>query len=402
MDIPNTTNLKLFYASCFAVITNAFSFSIRSGILPQLGEELKLSGKELGYINSMWFLGFPISMIIGGIIYNKMGGKIIMQFAFLAHSIGIIMTVYSENYVGLLISTLLIGFGNGCTEAACNPMIADAYEGNMMIKMMNRFHMWFPSGIVIGAIISKFMTDNGSKWETQIWFIMIPTLIYGYIFFGKVWPKSKIQEANSLSSNFKAMRSPLYIFILVCMALTAISEFGPQQWIGLILAKSGAEPMLILALISGLMAITRFFGGNVVKKLNQTGVFLISAILTLIGIFLFSTQTGNIAYIAAIFYALGIAYFWPNMLGFVADKIPNSGAIGLSIIGAVGMFSGSIFQPIIGNWIDSNKIIAASTGLTGDQLDLATGQATLQTMTIFPIILIVLFIILFVWIKKDN
>src|SRR5665647_1220001 len=115
----NATNLKLFYASCFAVITNAFSFSIRAGILPQLGEQLNLSGVQLGYINSMWFLGFPISMVVGGLIYNIVGGKLIMQVAFFSHAIGIIMTIYSGSYVGLLISTLLIGFGNGCTEAAC-------------------------------------------------------------------------------------------------------------------------------------------------------------------------------------------------------------------------------------------------------------------------------------------
>lgn len=401
-DESNVTNLKLFYASCFAVITNAFSFSIRAGILPQLGEELNLSGVQLGYINSMWFLGFPISMVVGGLIYNIVGGKVIMQFAFLAHAIGIIMTIYSGSYVGLLISTLLIGFGNGCTEAACNPLIADAYQGNMMSKMMNRFHMWFPGGIVIGALISKFMTDGGLSWETQIWVIMIPTLIYAYLFLGKSWPKAKTQEEASLSGNFKAMGTPLFIFMMVCMVLTAISEFGPQQWVGLILAKSGAEPMLILALVTGLMAVARFFGGDVVKKFDQTGVLLGSSVLTLIGIFLFSTQTGSMAYVAAIFYALGVAYFWPNMLGFIAEKIPNSGAIGLSIIGAVGMFSGSIFQPIIGGWIDSDRAAAAATGLTGDELDLVAGQATLQTMTVFPAILIVLFVILFVWVKKNK
>lgn len=323
-----------------------------------------------------------------------------MQFAFLAHTIGIIMTIYSGSYVGLLISTLLIGFGNGCTEAACNPMIADAYQGNRMSKMMNRFHMWFPGGIVIGALISKFMTDGGLSWETQIWVIMIPTLIYGYLFFGKSWPKAKTQEEASLSGNFKAMGTPLFIFMMVCMVLTAITEFGPQQWVGLILAKSGAEPMLILALVTGLMAVARFFGGDVVKKFDQTGVLLGSSVLALIGIFLFSTQTGSMAYVAAIFYALGVAYFWPNMLGFIAEKIPNSGAIGLSIIGAVGMFSGSIFQPIIGGWIDSDRAEAAATGLTGDELYLVAGQATLQSMTVFPAILIVLFIILFVWVKK--
>lgn len=398
----NSSNNKLFYASCFALITTALSFSIRAGILPQLGKELNLSAGQLGYINSMWFLGFPISMVIGGFIYNTVGGKKIMQFAFLAHAIGIILTIYSGSYVGLLISTLLIGLGNGCTEAACNPMIADAYEGNTMSKMMNRFHMWFPGGIVIGALISKFMTDGGMSWETQIWMIMIPTVIYAYLFFGKSWPEAKIKEAASLSGNVKAMLSPLFIFIMVCMAFTAITEFGPNQWVGFILEKSGADPMIILALTAGLMAVARYFGGDVVGKFDQTGVLLGSAVLATIGIYLFSTQTGNMAYVAAVFFALGVTYFWPNILGFVADKLPKSGALGMSVIGAVGMFSSSIFQPIIGGWIDSDKAEAAASGLTGDELDLVAGQATLNTMTTFPIILIVLFIILFVWVKKRK
>ncbi|WP_282162671.1 MFS transporter [Ulvibacterium marinum] len=393
---------RLFYGSCFALITTALSFSIRAGILPQLGEELSLTAEQLGYINSMWFLGFPISMVIGGLIYHKVGGKVIMQFAFFAHAIGIIMTIYSGSYTGLLISTLLIGLGNGCTEAACNPMIADAYEGNKMSKMMNRFHMWFPGGIVIGSIVSEIMTNMGMSWESQIWVIMIPTLIYAYMFFGQSWPKAKVQEAATLMGNIKAMISPLFLFMIACMALTAISEFGPQQWVGLILSKSGASPMLILALVTGIMAVARYFGGEMVHKFDQTGVLLGSAVLATIGVYLFSTQTGAMAYVSAIFFALGIAYFWPNMIGFIADKIPKSGALGMSIIGAVGMFSTSIFQPIIGSWIDADKAEAAAAGLTGDELELVSGQATLETMTLFPGILIVLFTILYFWMKNRK
>ena len=59
---------RLFLASCFALITTAFSFSIRAGILTQLGTELNLDPVQLGHINQMWFLGFPISMILGGIL----------------------------------------------------------------------------------------------------------------------------------------------------------------------------------------------------------------------------------------------------------------------------------------------------------------------------------------------
>jgi MFS family permease len=148
------------------------------------------------------------------------------------------------------------------------------------------------------------------------------------------------------------------------------------------------------------MAVARYFGGDVVQRFDQTGVLLGSAILATVGIFLFSTQTGIMAYVAAIFFALGITYFWPNMIGFIADKIPKSGALGMSVVGAVGMFSTSIFQPIIGGWIDSDKVAAAAAGFKGDELELIAGQATLGSMLSFPGILILLFGVLFFWMKK--
>src|SRR5690606_9131798 len=191
-------------------------------------------------------------------------------------------------------------------------------------------------------------------------------------------------------------------FICICMTLTAISEFGPQQWTGLILSASGAEPMIILAIVTGLMAVGRYFGGDFVHKFDQTGVLLGSAVFTAAGIYLLGTQTGSMAYVAAIVFAIGVCYFWPNMLGFTAEKMPKTGAIGPSIVGAFGMFSTSIWQPIIGGWIDNNRAESSAAGLTGDALELAAGQETLQQMTAFPIILIVLFVVLALWMRKKN
>jgi len=391
--------LRLFYGSCFALITTAFSFSIRAGILPQLATTFDLSATQLGVINSMWFYGFPISMVIGGIFYHQIGPKRIMMFAFFAHTIGILLTIYSGGYTGLLISTLFIGLGNGCTEAACNPMIADSYQGKQMNTQLNRFHMWFPGGIVIGSLVSLAMTKMDLGWDAQIWIILIPTLIYAYLFYGQTFPKPQVQASNSLANNLKAMATPLFLYIAICMTFTAISEFGPQQWTGIILASSGAEPMLILALVTGLMAVGRFFGGPIVAKFDQTGVLLGSAVLATIGIFLFSTQTGPMAYVAAIFFALGVCYFWPNMIGFVAEKIPLSGALGMSIVGGLGMLSSAFWNPYIGEWIDAERVTGAAKGLSGDELELVAGQATLSTMIAFPGVLIVLFTILWFWVR---
>lgn len=447
---------RLFYASCFALITTALSFSIRAGILPQIGEELSLNAQQLGFINSMWFFGFPISMVIGGLIYHQVGGKVIMQFAFWAHAVGIIMTIYAGSYTGLLISTFLIGLGNGCTEAACNPMIPDAYEGKQVNAMLNRFHMWFPGGIVIGSLVSLFMTNMGFSWQSQIWVIIIPTIIYAYLFWGQKWPShNRAGGSEPISETLKALATPLFIlclvfwsffiyqnsginiglvfssipnivmliltiisgifvailkdrgpmanalfiFIMACMWFTAQSEFGPTQWVELILKSSGATPMLVLALITGTMAVARYFGGEMVHRFDTTGVLLGSAILATLGLFLFTQVTGPAVYAVAIIFALGVAYFWPNMIGFVADYIPKSGALGMSIVGAIGMLSSFFMQPIIGGWIDSNTAEGTAQGLTGTDLELYTGTETITTMIFFPGVLIILFTILYFWVK---
>jgi len=399
--MENLNPKRLFYGSCFALITTAFSFSIRAGILPQLAETFSLSATQLGVINQMWFLGFPISMVLGGIFYTSLGPKRIMQFALVAHTLGILLTLYSGGYIGLLISTLLIGIGNGCTEAACNPMIATMYTGKTMNTLLNRFHMWFPGGIMVGSLVSFAMTEMHLGWQAQIWIILVPTVIYAYLFFGQEFPAAK-KEVASLGGNLAAMASFLFIFMCVCMTLTAITEFGPSQWATLVLAKSGAQPMLILALTFGIAAVGRYFGGEFVHKFDQTGVLLGSAILSALGIYLFSTLTGSVVYAAAIIYAMGVCYFWPNMIGFVAEKIPKSGAIGMSVVGACGMFSTSIWQFVIGMWIDDGRAEAAATGLEGDALELAAGQATLQNMLTFPIILIVLFTFLYFWMRRRT
>ncbi|GAB3217541.1 MFS transporter [Algoriphagus aestuariicola] len=392
----------LFNASCLALITTAFSFSIRAGILPQLGDSFGLSAEQLGFINSMWFFGFPISMILGGLFYHKVGPANIMRIAFITHTLGILLTIFAGGYTTLLISTLFIGFGNGCTEAACNPLIADMYSGTTLNKMLNRFHMWFPGGIVLGSLVSKFMTDGGFAWQSQVWVMMIPTIAYAVLFFGKTFPKPHVEAATSIGSNIKAMFSPVFIFLFFAMALTAITEFGPQQWVGLIMGASGASPMLILALTTGVMAVGRFFAGPVVKALGQTGVLLGGAIFASLGIFLFSTVTGPMAYVAAFVFAIGVCYFWPVMVGAVAQRVPLSGALGMSIIGGIGMFSTAIFQPFIGSWIDNSMASQSAAGLSGAALELAAGQETLQKILIFPGILIVLFIIFFVWQKGSK
>ena len=395
----NTINKnKLFWAACISLVVTSMTFAIRAGILTQLGVDFGINNEQLGYINSMAFLGFPIAMLIGGLLYNSLGAKKILIIAFVCHLLGLILTIVAGGFWTLIISTFFIGFANGSVEAACNPMSADMYTDNRT-AMLNKFHVWFPGGLVIGALVSKFMTDAGMGWQLQIATMFIPTLIYGYLAFTQKFPESENIESNT-SANIKALANPLFWFMMVCMTLTATSEFIPQQWVETILGSSGASPMLVLALVTGIMALGRFFAGPVVHRLNPIGVLLMSAILTTSAIYFMSIAEGGMIYVAAALFALGVCYFWPTMIGFTSEYTSKTGALGMSLMGGAGMFATSIWNPIIGSRLDDEKATAMASGLQGAVADVAAGKAVLSFMVYFPLTLVLLFGILFLLRKK--
>jgi len=376
------------------------TFAIRAGILSQLGAEFSLNDGQLGWVNAMAFLGFPVAMMMGGALYNSLGAKKLLIIAFVCHLAGLLLTISAEGFWGLLISTFFIGFANGAVEAGCNPLIAETYPDNKT-TMLNKFHVWFPGGIVVGALISKAMTDASLGWQLQIAVMLIPAILYGVMTLKQHFPEIE-RIKGSTRDNVKALFSPLFIFMAICMTLTTTAELGTQQWIERILGASGASPMLIMALITGLMAVGRYFAGPVIHRLNPVGVLLFSAIVATVGIYSMSIATGSMVYFAAILFAIGVMYFWPTMVGFVAENIPESGALGMSMIGAAGMFALSLWNPVIGNWIDSARESANASVISGIDPELVAGQSVLANLAFFPAILIIAFTFLYLYMNKNK
>ena len=448
---------QLFLLSCLSLIVTAMTFAIRAGILTQLSEEFQLSDTELGWVNSMAFLGFPLAMVVFGFLYNKLGPRLIMILAFVGHVLGLVLTITAGGFMSLLISTFFIGFANGSVEAACNPLVADLYKDDKT-KWLNRFHVWFPGGIVIGAVVSYVMTNAGIGWQPQIAVMLIPTAIYGYMVFTTKFPEiPEIEKIVDLDAKglllmtavfgllvligtpndlvaglpgtfilplilvlgltfllmlFRAGRARdafLLIVLMGIMSVTATSELGTQQWVDRILgAQLGGIPgqaMIVLGMVTGIMAVGRYFAGPLIHALNPLGVLLLSAVLTTLGLFLMSSASGAMVYVSAIVFAIGVCYFWPTMIGVTAQYVPRSGALGMSLVGAAGMFALTIWNPIIGGWIDSARAAAEAEGLQGNAVEVAAGQGALSQLVFFPVALILVFAALYMarnWIQETS
>jgi len=381
--MSNASNRSaLFIASCASLLVTSLSFGIRAGILGDLGVEFQLNTSELSRIAATAFWGFPVSMIIGGAIVDKVGMKNLMRLAYLGHFAGILLTIFAGGFWTLWTSTLLIGLANGMVEAVCNPLVASIYPEEKTTKL-NQFHLWFPGGIVIGSLVAFAFGKAGLNWQLMMAVMLIPTIWYAIQMERLEFPVTE-RVANSVSDSemYRALLNPLFIIITIAMLGTATSELFINQWVDVLLRSVSDNAILILLITSGVMTLGRGMAAPVVSRFSTTGMLLFSAVFTTIGLYMMATVDGNMLFVSAVIFGVGVTYFWPTMIGFVATYLPKTGAVGMAVIGAAGMFAVSIYTQIMGGYYD---------GLISNLSEVDAGRAVIKTTLYIPIALIVIF-----------
>jgi hypothetical protein len=112
------------------------------------------------------------------------------------------------------------------------------------------------------------------------------------------------------------------------------------------------------------MFIMRFFAGPLAHKLSPVGMLTVSALLSAIGLYWLSfVKDPVMAFAAATVFGVGIAYFWPTMLGVTAERFPKGGALLLGLMGSFGNLAISQALPLMGGIYDSYTVANMPTAL---------------------------------------
>ena len=367
---------RLFAASCVALISTAVVFIVAGAILGDLKKYFVFDNVQVGYIKGATIWGFTLSIFAFGPLVDLLGMKLLMRVAFIFHVIGILMMVFAAQlgaiaspFWMLFFGAAIVALGNGTVEAVCNPMIATIYPNNKTHKL-NQFHMWFPGGQVIAGLLAFALGKAGLEgnphlWQIQLGIVLVPAFIYFILFTGQKFPKTeRVQAGISFGGMVKAtLLRPLFIILFICMAITASLELGTTSWIINVLQAGGINGILVLVWITGLMAILRGCAGPIIHKFSNTGLLLISAILSGVGLEALGYMkeiagaTGMsemvVAAVAATIFAFGVCFFWPTMLGTAAERVPKGGSLALALLGGWGMLIvGFTATPWMGQIID--------------------------------------------------
>lgn len=320
-------------------------------------------------------------------------------------------TAYALLYWG----SFILALGNGTVEAFINPVVATMFSREKT-KWLNILHAGWPGGLVIAGVITIFI--DWMPWGYKVGIIAVPTIIYFLMLLPCKFPVSErvaskvsyremLQEFGILGAIVVAFlvtlqlmdffsnggqreltpleywgfiglgvamvlafglytmslgRPLMFVMILIMMPL-ATTEIGTDGWITGIMEgvahENNFHPGWVLVYTSAIMMVLRFCAGPIVHTLSPLGLLALSAVLAIAGLYTLSFTTGMMIFGAATLYGFGKTFFWPTMLGVVAEQMPKGGALTLNAISGIGMLAvGTLGFTFIGA-LQANRQVAA-------------------------------------------
>lgn len=193
--------MRLLWAGFMAILAAGVGFAIRGGIFGTWGSEYGFSGAELGLIGGAGLTGFCFGIIIGGFLVDKLGyGKLVVA-AFALHVLSAFVTFMPDAEMGgatvykfLFWGMFIFAAANGVLEAVANPLVARLFP-EKRTHYLNILHASWPAGLVLGGMCGWILGDKlGWGWKEQLSLYLIPTVMYGWMFFGQKFPKSEASE----------------------------------------------------------------------------------------------------------------------------------------------------------------------------------------------------------------
>ncbi len=403
-DVHQVKDKRLFLACFMAIVTTSFGFILRALTLPQWQAEFNLTNTQVGEITGVGLWPFAISIVLFSLVIDKVGYKNSMIFAFICHVSSAVLTYFADGYTMLYVATFIMALGNGTVEAVVNPAVATMFPG-AKTKWLNFLHAGWPAGLILGGIIALLMGPE-TDWRLKIILVLLPSIAYAIMMVPhKFSLNERVQAGVSYLDMLKevgvggaliivaliifqigavfgwetsvstivtliivtvfgfyvrSFGQPLFIIMLLIMIPLATAELGTDSWISDLMTpemgKVGLQAGWILVYTSAIMVILRLSAGKIIHNITPLVLLAISSLIAALGLFLLSSSTGIMVLVAATVFGLGKSFFWPTMLGVVAELFPKGGALTLNITGGVGMIGAGVIGTVILGFVQDKTI----------------------------------------------
>lgn len=326
---------------------------------------------SLGKITLLVTFNFGIQLLVDVLaisFVDKIGYRISMILAHIFSAAGllsltILPELFSDPFIGLLLSVLIYAVGGGLLEVLVSPVVEACPTDNKekAMSLLHSFYCWGHVGVVLfSTLFFKIVGIGNWKILAVIWAV-VPLM--NAISFMRVPMKTLLEEGDK-GLTMKELASAKIFWVLLLMMLCAgASEQAVSQWASALAEKSFGISKTVGDLVGPmafaiLMGTARTYYGKFGDKINLDKFMIGSSILCVISYILIAVcQVPAIGILGCAICGLSVGIMWPGTFSMAAASMPRGGTALfalLALAGDMGCSSGPTFVGFVSGAVDDN------------------------------------------------
>ncbi|WOH36830.1 hypothetical protein RI844_15845 [Thalassotalea fonticola] len=381
-EIKSINTKRTFVACCALGLAGVFIFSILPLLIGTISTTLALNPLQSGTIISTYYAGYSLIAITSFIWFNRLGWRKTVRFGYLLAALSIFSTMYFDDYEGIVISMLFLGFSGALFYSVSMGIIAktEKIDRNYAFKMVPE--QLIPSLFVV--LIPIFVIENfgllGLDWAIICTYLLL-SLFSSWV------PENNI---HSKKIDFKGLfKSKLPLFALGGLLISFSGFLGLWGFVEIIAREynidhNDSSILLALSLIASTIA--PFISGLIGERygrIKPIAFALLFMVLTFgilfLDITLYSFGTFIVLLILFYFFAL------PYVFAIIAKAdITGELAVLSSAALAIGSMLGSFIFGAVMEYVSLNMAFgfAFITIVTGSLITIFVERSNLHTSTV--------------------
>lgn len=342
----------------------AMGFADAAGPFVSLAKnEFQLSNAVAALIPFVTFIMFGLLSVPVGVFQDKRGKKFVLLMGLAVALVGMLSASFGlASFPRFLLAILLLGAGASILQVAGNPIMRDVSDPGKYSRNLSLGQFVKAIGSLSGALVPVI----AARWFGASWQVIFPIYalaLAAAVVAVAVMPVSRekpAEQAATLGSCLALLKNPYVLAMVGGIFFYVGAEQSVSANIPLFLKERYDIDINRMALLgTGLfllsMTVGRFCGGMILNRMAPRRFFLLTSIVSIVGLLGLFVPSGAVAAACCVLTGLGFANVFPLVFSITVDSMPErtNELSGLMVTAIVG---GAFLPPLMGALADRTSV----------------------------------------------
>ena len=167
----------LFFAATIGGVLFGFDLGIISGAIIFINRDIYMTVNENSLLVSAIFIGSTLSILIGGLLADLFGRKLLILFSALIFIVSVIIIVQAHNFEILFLGRMIQGIAVGIMIIVAPLYLTESLPTELRGSGVTIFQLLLTFGILSSSIVALYFTEHGGNWRAMFYTALIPAVL---------------------------------------------------------------------------------------------------------------------------------------------------------------------------------------------------------------------------------